>query len=86
MIKKILAVLSAIGVFFSALFYVLFRQAKDEQKVEKKENEDLKDNLEAIAEAEKAVNKKEKENEKLKEESNNNNLDGFNALNSLLQK
>ena len=39
MIKKILAVLSAIGMFFSALFYVLFRQAKDEQKLEKKENE-----------------------------------------------
>ncbi len=62
MIKKILAVLSAIGMFFSAIFFILFKQAKEEQKAEKKENEELK------------------------EKSNDNTLDGFNALNSLLQK
>jgi len=39
MIKKILAVLAFIGSIFSAIFYVLFKQAKDEQKRDKLEAE-----------------------------------------------
>ena len=31
MIKKLLAILAGIGAFFSAVFYVLFKQAKEER-------------------------------------------------------
>lgn len=78
MIKKILAVLAAIGAFFSAVFYVLFKQAKDEQKIQQ---------AEAVAEkaqAEAAVAKKQtelkKEDEELAQKSHSGNkLDNFNA-------
>ena len=78
MIKKILAVLAVIGAFFSAVFYVLFKQAKDEQKIQQ---------AEAVAEraqAEAAVAKKQtelkKEDEELAQKSHSGNkLDNFNA-------
>lgn len=84
MIKKLLAILAGIGAFFSAVFYVLFKQAKDEQK---------RDQLEAAAEkaqAEAAVAKKQtelkKEDEELAQKSHSGNkLDNFNAGISRLQ-
>lgn len=78
MIKKILAAFAFIGSIFSAIFYVLFKQAKDEQK---------RDALEARAEkAEEAAavaqNNAElkKEDEELAQKSHSGNqLDNFNA-------
>lgn len=87
MIKKILAALAAIGGVFSAIFFVLFKQAKEEQKAEKKENQDLKYNLDAMKAADKAVTEVKKQNEELIEKAHgNNNLDAFNAVNELLSK
>ena len=78
MIKKILAVLAGIGAFFSAVFYVLFKQAKDEQK-----------QRELVARAEKAENEAavarknaelKKEDEELAQKNHSGNkLDNFNA-------
>lgn len=78
MIKKLLAILAGIGSIFSAIFYVLLKQAKDEQK---------RDALEARAEeAEKAaaVAQKnaelKKEDEALAQKSHSGaKLDNFNA-------
>ena len=78
MIKKLLAILAGIGAFFSAVFYVLFKQAKDEQK---------RDQLEARAEqAEQAAAiaqknaELRKEDEELAQKSHSGNqLDNFNA-------
>ena len=78
MIKKILAILAGIGGFFSAVFYVLFKQAKDEQK---------RDALEARAEkAEQAAAiaqknaELKKEDEALVQKSHSGaKLDNFNA-------
>ena len=78
MIKKLLAILAGIGAIFSAIFYVLFKQAKDEQK---------RDALEARAEqAEQAAAiaqknaKLKKEDEELAQKSHSGNqLDNFNA-------
>lgn len=78
MIKKILAVLAGIGAFFSAVFYVLFKQAKDEQKIKETEVRAEK------AESEAAVARKnaelKKEDEELAQKSHSGNqLDNFNA-------
>ena len=78
MIKKFLAALAFIGSIFSAIFYVLFKQAKDEQK---------RDALEARAEkAEQAAAiaqknaELKKEDEKLAQKNHSGNkLDNFNA-------
>ena len=78
MIKKLLAILAGIGAFFSAIFYVLFKQAKDEQK---------RDALEARAEkAEQAAAiaqknaELKKEDEALVQKSHSGaKLDNFNA-------
>jgi cell shape-determining protein MreC len=87
MLKKIVGILAAILGFFSAVFYVLFRQAKDERKITEKENEDLRKNLDALSEADKKVNEAEKENEELKEKGfTDNTVDGLDALNKLLCK
>ncbi|MBO7733374.1 MAG: hypothetical protein J6S67_12490 [Methanobrevibacter sp.] len=87
MIKKILAILAAIGGFFSAIFYVLMKQAKDQKKAEEKENEALKTNLDAVKAAEEAVTEVRKQNEELVEKAHSgNNLDAFNAINELLSK
>ena len=94
MLNKILAILSAVGAFFSAIFFVLFKQAKEETKTEKEKNKNLEeknnnlnDNLDALKEGEKAEKELKKENEELQEKvSSNNKLDSFNACNELLQK
>ena len=76
MIKKILAALAGIGAFFSAVFYVLFKQAKDEQLL-------LKDKA-LKAECDAAIARKiaelKKEDEELAQKSHSGNqLDNFNA-------
>lgn len=96
MLKKILAALAAIGAFFSALFYVLMRQAKDEQKIKEAEVKAEKaqsraDVQEAARNAENAVSKKkaelEAEDEKLIQRVHSGDtLDGFNAGLDLLRK
>ena len=78
MIKKLLAILAGIGAFFSAVFYVLFKQAKDEQKIQQAEAAAER------AQAEAAVAKKQtelkKEDETLAQKSHSGaKLDNFNA-------
>ena len=63
MLKKILAVLAAIGAAFSAIFYVLFQQKKDENKALNEKFENMANNLDAVTEADKAANEVKKENE-----------------------
>lgn len=94
MIKKILAVLAAIGGFFSAVFYVLFKQAKVEQQRAEKEKEAAEKQCEAdevMLEAEKkvaqAIKEQEAENEQLIEKAHSgNNLNAFNSGIELLRQ
>ena len=87
MLKKILAVLAGIGAAFSAIFYVLFKQANEEKKVINEKYDNMNTNLDALKQGEKAEKELKKENEKLQEKVNSsNNLDSFNACNELLQK
>ena len=87
MIKKILAILAAIGGVLSAVFYVLFKQSTEQKKAAVEENKDLKDNLDAVKAADEAVTEVRKQNEELVEKAHgNNNLDAFNAINELLSK
>lgn len=87
MLKKILAILSAVGAFFSALFFVLFKQAKEEQKHITEKYDSMSNNLDALKEGEKAEKELKKENEELKEKARSSNtLDSFDACNKLLQK
>ena len=87
MLKKILAVLAAIGAALSAVFYVLFREAKDQKKAIDEKYENMSDNTEALKAGEIAENKVKKENEELKKKINSSNtLDSFNACNELLSK
>lgn len=96
MLKKILAVLAAIGGFLSAIFYVLMKQAKTERKLEEAEAraeqaERIADTEKAAREAESAVAVKktelEKEDEKLNQRVHTgNNLNSFNAGIDLLRK
>jgi hypothetical protein len=87
MLKKILAALAGIGAFFSAIFFVLFQQKKEENKAINEKFDDMKDNLDALTEADKAENEVRKENEELKQKAHGgNNLDAFNACNDLLSK
>lgn len=88
MLKKILAVLAGIGAALSALFFVLFKKEKDENKRREEENSEIKNNLYAVTEAEKIVNDVRKENAKKLEKIKNNpaNLDSFNAINECLSK
>ena len=87
MLKKILAVLAAIGAALSAVFYVLFKQAKDEKKAINEKYENMSDNTEALKAGEIAENKVKKENEELKKKINSSNtLDSFDACNDLLSK
>ena len=80
-------VLAALGTGLSAIFFVLMRQAKEERKAEEKENEGLKENLEAMAAADEAVKEERKKNEALLEKVHSSNkLDAFDACNELLQK
>ena len=87
MLKKILAVLAGIGAAFSAIFYILFKQANEEKKVINEKYDNMNTNLDALKAGEKAEKELKKENEKLQEKVNSsNNLDSFNACNELLQK
>ena len=87
MLKKILAALAAIGGFFSAIFYVLMRQAKEEKKIAEDKLEQEHEKLvteQKVHETEKAiassVAKQEAENEELKQESKKGNgINSFNA-------
>jgi Na+-translocating ferredoxin:NAD+ oxidoreductase RnfG subunit len=87
MLKKILAVIAAIGSALSAIFFVLFKQAKEEKKAINEKYDNMKENLDALTEADKAANKVRKDNEELKKKINSSNtLDSFNACNELLSK
>lgn len=96
MLKKILAALAAIGAFFSALFYVLMKQAKDEQKIKDAEvkadaAERRADAMEAARKAENAVSKKKAETEAEDEElsqrvHSGDGLDSFNAGLDMLRR
>ena len=96
MLKKILAALAAIGAFFSAIFFVLMKQAKTERKLEEAENEAQEakrraDAQEAARKAENAVAKKlaetEAEDEKLNQRMHSgDSLDSFNAGLDMLRK
>ena len=87
MLKKILAVLAGIGAALSAVFYVLFREAKDQKKAVDEKYENMSDNTEALKAGEIAENKVKKENEELKKKINSSNtLDSFDACNDLLSK
>ena len=87
MLRKILAVLAGIGAFFSAIFFVLFRQTKEEKKAINKKYDEMSNNLDALSESDKAANEVKRENEKLKQKVNqSNNIDSFNACNELLSK
>lgn len=95
-IVKILAALAAVGTFFSAIFYVLMKQAKTEKKLE--EAETRAENAERIAETQETARKAEaavaetkanleKEDEKLNERVHSgNSLDSFNAGIDMLRK
>ena len=96
MLKKILAALAALGAFFSAIFYVLMKQAKTERKLEEaetavKEAQRRADTQEAARQAENAVSRKlaetEAEDEKLNERVHSgDSLDSFNAGLDMLRK
>lgn len=96
MIKKILAVLTAIGGVFSAIFYVLFKQAKTERKLveeqyEKAAAQKREEQSEAARKAENAVHKsiakQEAENAELVERMRGPcDIDSFNAGIDLLRK
>ena len=45
---KLMVIISATAAFFSAVFYVLFRQAKEEKRVAKEKLEEQKKRLEEI--------------------------------------
>ena len=96
MIKKILAVLTAIGGAFSAIFYVFFKQAKTERKLieeqyQKNAARSREEQTEAMRKAENAVHKsiakQEAEDEELVKRSGaGNDLNSFNAGIDLLRK
>ena len=95
MLKKILAALAAIGAFFSALFFMLFRQAKLEKKIEEAEykaqkQEERAENIRQLYDMQTAVHKtiadKEKEDaENVQKMQADNKLDSFNAGIDLLR-
>ena len=95
MLKKILAVLAAIGSFFSALFFVLFKQAKLEHKIDEAERKALdaeqrSETIRQLYDMETAVHKtiadKEKEDAENKQKMQaDNTLDSFNAGLDLLR-
>lgn len=92
--EKILGFISAIGLFLSAVFYVLFKQKKEESRAireayerTKQETETQQKINEATAAAISAVNEEKKENEeKIKLAHSGNHLSNFNAGLDLLSK
>lgn len=76
MIKKLLAILAGIGAFFSAVFYVLFKQAQ----VEKAEQKDRAIKAETDATIAQKNAELKKEDEELAQKSHSGaQLDNFNA-------
>lgn len=87
MLKKILAILAGAGAFFSAIFFVLFRQAKEEKKNAEEKAANINTNLDAIKAGDQAEKELKKQNEELEKKVNSSNtLDSFNACNELLSK
>ena len=87
MLKKILAILAGVGAAFSAIFFVLFRQAKEEKKNAEEKAANINTNLDAIKAGDQAEKELKKQNEELEKKVNSSNtLDSFNACNELLQK
>lgn len=85
--NKIIACIGAIGAFFTAIFYVLFKMAKEQNEHLEEKNENLNKNLDAMKAADKAEMEKRKENEELvRRVTGSNNIDSFNACNDLLSK
>ena len=85
--NKILTCIGAIGAFFTAIFYVLFKMAKEQNEHLEEKNENLNKNLDAMKAADKAEMEKRKENEELvRRVTGSNNIDSFNACNELLSK
>ena len=78
MIKKLLAILAGIGAFFSAVFYVLFKQAKDEQKLDALEAR-AEEAEKAAAVAQKNAELKKEDKELAQKSHSGNQLDNFNA-------
>lgn len=93
-IEKVLAITAAIGAFFSAVFYVLFRLSKDERELLQAEYETTKTEKETVekvneiitATRQETVEELKKDEEKISNAKNGNRLDNFNALNDLLSK
>ena len=87
MLKKILAVIAALGSALSAVFFVLFRQANEEKKTEEQKSKDLINNMDALQYSEHIANEVKRQNEELIEKAHSDNtLDAFNACNELLSK
>ena len=95
-IVKILAALAAVGAFFSAVFFVLMKQAKTEKKLEEAEvraetAERIAESQTAARQAESAVTETkaelEKEDEKLNQRMHSgDSLDSFNAGIDMLRR
>jgi len=92
-LNKLFGILAAIGGAFAAVFYVLFKQKKDENEQLKKDNENQKEELEtrqkitdALSESQKAGIEEQKKNEELKADLHSgNSAKSFNAVTKLLQ-
>lgn len=90
--KILLKIITAVGVFFSAVFYVLFTQKKIENEKEKRkkveiENEQNRAFSVRTEEAQQAVIKdKVRNEEKVQKAHSGNKLSNFNAVVELLQK
>lgn len=74
----ILSLFSVIGAFFSAIYYVLFKQAKDERNLLRKEKEQMSQDQKLYAES-------KKENEENKNNLFNDDDSGIDAAVNLLQ-
>ena len=91
---RILIILSGIGAVFSATFYVLFKQKKDENAALKKENEQLENvnhSNEVITEAlqqshQEGINEQIQNEELINTAHGPSNFSAFNACADLLSK
>ena len=87
MLKKILTALSVLGAGVASIFYVLYRQAKEERKVINDKYDDMSKNVDALEAAETAEKELKKIHEELVTKAHSgSNLDSFNACNDLLSK
>lgn len=92
MFNKLLGILAAIGGFFSALFYVLFQQKKEENKRLQESYNRMKDDvdeqrkkIDAERKATEQLNMEKTKHEEIKQDINNNHLSNFNAGIEFLQ-